>query len=74
MRFLKISDLPVGELTSDTIDNCLFVENLNTNEMKSVSMKKVFEWIRKTAIEQGLTVKLTAEGKILFITGVEEQI
>lgn len=62
----KITDLRQINFTSEIIDNCFYVDKINTKDMAYVPMSKVFEWIKDQAIENGLTVELKCE-QIIFI-------
>ena len=64
---VNISDLPESEFTDDKIDNCIYVDFSSNPETKNVRMQVVFNWIKKQAIDGGLTVKMEGE-KIMFIT------
>ena len=63
-----ISELPERNFTSEDIDNCFYVQDMNQPTMNYVRMGKVFEWIKKEAEKNGLTVKMTDE-RIMFISG-----
>lgn len=64
----RILELQETEFTDDQIDHCFYVENLNTQNMKRVRMSNIFNWIKETAIKEGLTVKMDGE-QIMFIKG-----
>lgn len=71
MRSKKISQLERAKFTSKTIDNCYYVERTNPFELKVVSFIDIFNWIKETAIKEGLTVKMV-DSKIMFIKGNKE--
>jgi hypothetical protein len=62
----KITDLPQTTFNADIIDNCFFVDKINTRQMSAVKLKSVFDEIIKRASESGLTVELQSD-KIVFI-------
>lgn len=62
MAHYKIADLPQAKLSSDIIDNCLFVENLNTNKMRGVPISQIFDEIIERAKKADLEVTLTENG------------
>ena len=63
----KISELPQRTFESDMIDNCFFVDKINTPHMAAVALKSVFDEIVKRAKNEGLTVELKSD-KIVFIS------
>jgi len=66
----KISEYTQAEFTGDKIDNCFYVDRNEYGQATSVvSMLTVFEYIKKSAMEEdGLTVELTGNN-IIFIKG-----
>ncbi len=62
----KISELEQKTFESDMIDNCFFVDKINTNEMSAIPLKSIFDEIIKRAKEQGLIVELKSD-RIVFI-------
>ena len=64
----KIRELPIQEFTSNDIDNCFYVEDMNHPTMKAVRMGSIFDWIKEEANKNGLTVKMT-DDRIMFISG-----
>ena len=62
----KIGEFPVAELNSDTIDNCFFVENMNTSRVKMVPVSAIIDRLLERAGEKGLKIELL-DGKIIFI-------
>ena len=66
MALLRISQLPIQELNSETLDNCFYVDKMNSNQMNKVPMRSVFDWIKEQAIESGLDVVIE-EDRIRFL-------
>lgn len=66
-KFRKITDLPKVKFTSDIINNC-FVVNDPYFPVNRVAMSDIFNWIKETAIKDGLTVELK-DNNIMFIKG-----
>ena len=62
----KISELPQKTFESDMIDNCFFVDKINTPFMSAVPLKSVFEEIIKKAKENGLTIELQSERIVII--------
>ena len=62
----KIGEFPVSELNSETIDNCFFVENMNTSQVKKVPVSKIIDRLLERAEEKGLKIELL-DGKVMFI-------
>jgi len=66
MPKLRISDLPIQQLNSETVDNCLYVDKMNSHRMSAVPMRAVFNWIKEQAIESGLDV-IIEDDRIRFL-------
>lgn len=60
---MKLSELPIAKFNGEHIDNVFFV---NYQHLYRVDFKDVFEWIKKEAVKNGLTIELK-EDKIVFI-------
>ena len=66
-----IHELEEAKFNSDNIDHCFYVQNLNTPEMQRIPLQNIFNWIKETALKEGLTVKLI-DNNIMFIKGKNE--
>lgn len=66
MTFRKISELPEAIFNGQTIDNCFYVEKMNTPEMKVVPMRKVFAFIEDQALKSESFEIEIKEDRIIF--------
>lgn len=57
MTTIKINELPEQTFTSQIIDNCFYVENMNTPLMKRVKLQNVIDCIIEKAKKEGLKIK-----------------
>lgn len=65
---MKISELPKKVFTGEFINNCFFVDEINTTNMSSVPLRSIFDFIKSEALKDGLTVELKSD-RIIFIKG-----
>lgn len=59
-----MKDLPKQKFTEDEISNAVCIGD--TSEMKAISLREIFEWIKNQSIKNGLTVELKSD-RIIFI-------
>jgi len=70
----KISELPEHKFIGEDINNCFYVDNMNTPKMSVVKLSSIFEEIKKRALEdEGLTVEFKGNN-IIFIKGNENNL
>lgn len=68
MKNKRISDLPEKEFNGEDINNFIYIQNTSVYNPQIVRLPKVFEWIKKEAIKNGLKVEMSGE-RIMFIKG-----
>lgn len=66
-RERKITELEQVNFSSDMIDNCFFVKDLNAPHLQAVKLKSIFDWIESEAMKHGLTVELK-DDRIIFLS------
>jgi hypothetical protein len=57
----RIWELPQKDFDSEIINNCFFVDEINTPNMSAVPLKSVFDEIIKRAKQQGLVVQMQSD-------------
>lgn len=67
-RPFKITELIQHPFDGRDVDNCFFVQDLNRPTMAAVKLDAIFDWIKKSAVDTGLTVEIKSD-RIVFIKG-----
>lgn len=65
MQGRRIEELVEHKFDGQDIDNIFFVDSIPA-PLHRISLGDIFDWIRETAIKEGLTVELQ-DNKIVFI-------
>ena len=63
----KISDLPQKKFSEEMIDNCFFVDKINTSQMSAIPLKSIFDEIIIRAKKEGLKVELMSDKIVILL-------
>ena len=65
----KISELPKTQFSGEMIDNCFFVDKINTSQMSAIPLKSIFDEIIIRAKKDGLNVELMSDKIVILSAG-----
>ena len=63
---IKLREIPTKDFSNDQIDNCYYVDRDERDRLYRVEMKRVFDWIKDRAKEEGIVVELQGNNRILL--------
>ena len=63
---MKIQDMCKIKYNFEIINNCFFVDKINSNEMKAIPLESIFDEIIKRANEEDLIIEFKNENIVVL--------